>query len=77
MNSDDTEEMYRQHLAHLISRTKSRGNGRYFNQYVNRCRREATVAYPKGSAAAAKKNMAAGGIVGVLVVLFDLFNIFG
>jgi len=77
MKNEDTEETYRQHLAYLISRTKSRGNGRYFNQYVNRCRREATAAYPKGAAAAAKKDMAVGGIVGVLAVLFDLFNIFG
>lgn len=70
----DTEERYRQHLSYLINRTKSRGHSRYFNQYVNRCREEAAAAYPKGAAAARKKDIAAGGL---LAVIFGAFEIFG
>ncbi|MBQ0958588.1 hypothetical protein KAK06_06410 [Ideonella sp. 4Y11] len=74
MEDEDTEERYRQHLAALISRTKSRGGTRYFNQYVNRCRDEAAIAYPKGAAAARKKDTAAGGILGALAALFSIFG---
>ncbi len=71
---EDTEEQYRQHLAYLISRTKSRGGTRYFNQYVNRCRDEAAAAYPKGAAAARKKDMATGGFLGALAAIFSIFG---
>jgi hypothetical protein len=74
MQDEDTEERYRQHLAHLISRTKSRGNTKYFNQYVNRCRDEAAVAYPKGAASARKKDMATGGILGAIAALFSFLG---
>lgn len=74
MQQEDTEERYRQHLAILISRTKSRGGTRYFNQFVNRCRDEAAAAYPKGAAAARKKDMAAGGFLAVLAALFSFFG---
>ena len=74
MNQDDTEENYRQHLAALIGRTKSRGHSRYFNQYVNRCRQEAAVAFPRGAAAAKKKDMAVGGILGALAAVFSIFG---
>jgi hypothetical protein len=74
VQEDDTEERYRQHLSYLISRTKSRGNTRYFNQYVDRCRDEAAVAYSKGAAAARKKDMAAGGILGAIAALFSIFG---
>jgi hypothetical protein len=74
MQEDDTEDRYRQHLSSLISRTKSRGNTRYFNQYVNRCRTEAAVAFPKGAAAAKKKDMATGGILGAIAALFSIFG---
>lgn len=72
--NEDTEERYRQHLAYLISRTKSRGNGRYFNQFVNKCRDEAALAYPKGAAAARKKDMATGGFLGMLAALFSFLG---
>lgn len=71
---EDTEERYRQHLAYLISRTKSRGRSRYFNQFVNRCRDEAAAAYPKGAAAAHKKDMRTGGLLFALGALFSFFN---
>lgn len=71
---EDTEDAYRQHLANLIGRTKSRGHSRYFNQYVNRCRAEAEAAYPKGAAAARKKDMAAGGILAALAALFSFLG---
>lgn len=71
---EDTEERYRQHLAYLISRTKSRGGTRYFNQYVNRCRVEAAAAYPKGAAAAKKKDMAGAGLLGAIFALFSFFG---
>lgn len=71
---EDTEERYRQHLAYLISLTKSRGRGRYFNQYVNRCRAQAAAAYPKGAAAARKKDMALGGVLFALAELFSWFG---
>lgn len=74
MEEEDTEERYRQHLASLISRTKSRGGTRYFNQYVNRCRDEAAAAYPKGAATARKKDMAAGGLLGALAAIFSIFG---
>ncbi len=74
MQDEDTEEKYRQHLAYLISRTKSRGHSRYFNQYVNRCREQAAIAYPKGAAAARKKDAAAGGILGALAAIFSIFG---
>jgi hypothetical protein len=74
MQDEDTEERYRQHLAQLISRTKSRGNTRYFNQYVNRCRDEAALAFPKGAAAARKKDIAAGGFLGVVAALFSFLG---
>jgi hypothetical protein len=74
MHDEDTEDRYRQHLAYLISRTKSRGGTKYFNQFMNRCRDEAAVAYPKGAAAARKKDMAVGGFFGVLAVLFSFLG---
>jgi hypothetical protein len=74
MHEDDTEERYRQHLALLISRTKSRGGTKYFNQFVNRCRTEAAIAYPKGAAAARKKDMAGAGFFGALAALFSFLG---
>lgn len=74
MQEEDTEERYQQHLAALISRTKSRGGTRYFNQFVNRCRAEAAVKYPKGAAAAQKKNMAQGGFLAMLAAAFSIFG---
>lgn len=74
MQEKDTEQRYREHLALLIRRTKSRGHTRYFNKYVNRCRDEAAMAYPKGAAAARKKDMAVGGILGALAALFSFFG---
>ena len=74
MGKEDTEENYRQHLAYLISRTKSRGGTRYFNQYVNRCKDEAAAIYPKGAKAAKKKDMAAGGFLGALAAIFSIFG---
>lgn len=74
MQDQDTEERYREHLAHLISRTKSRGNTRYFNQFVSRCREEAATAYPKGAAAARKKDLAAGGLLGMIAALFSFLG---
>jgi hypothetical protein len=74
MQEDDTEERYRQHLAYLISRTKSRGNTRYFNQFVNRCRDEAAAKYPKGATAARKKDTAAVGFLGALGALFSFLG---
>lgn len=71
---EDTEERYRQHLAFLINRTRSRGHSRYFNKYVNRCRDEAAVAYPKGAAIAQKKDAAVGGVLGALAVLFSFLG---
>lgn len=71
---EDTEEQYRLHLAKLISRTKSRGNTRYFNQYVNRCRAEAAIAYPNGSAAAHKRDNRGAGLLGVLAAIFAIFG---
>lgn len=70
MRENDTEEQYRQHLAFLISRTKSRGGTKYFNQFVNKCRVEAAAAYPKGASAARKKDMAGAGFLGVLASIF-------
>lgn len=74
MDENDTEERYRQHLAFLISRTKSRGGTKYFNQFVNKCRAEADVAYPKGAAAARKKDMAGAGFLGVLASIFSFLG---
>lgn len=70
----DNEERYQQHLAYLISRTKSRGGTRYFNQYVNRCREEAAAMFPKGAAAARRRNGAAGGVIAALGVLLSFFG---
>lgn len=74
MHEDDTEERYRQYLAFLISRTKSRGGTKYFNQFVNRCRAEASMAYPKGAAAARKKDLAGVGFLGSLAAFFSFFG---
>ena len=74
LQEKDSEERYRQHLAYLISRTKSNGASRYFNQYVNRCREEAAVTYPKGAAAANKKDNARDGFLGMLGALFSFFR---
>lgn len=74
MQDQDTEERYREHLALLISRTKSRGNTRYFSQYVNRCRKEAAAAYPKGAAAATGKAAATTGLLGLLAALFSFLG---
>ena len=70
----DNEDRYRQHLAHLIHRSKSRGGTRYFNQYVNRCKEEAAARFPKGAAAARKKDGAAAGAIGVIGALLALFG---
>lgn len=70
----DNEALYRQHLAALISRTKSRDNTRYFNQFVNRCRDEAAAAYPKGAAEARKQDTKVGGFLGVLAAIFSIFG---
>ena len=70
----DNEELYRQHLAELISRTKSRGNTRYYNQFVNRCRDQAAAAYPKGAAEARKKDVKTGGFLGALAAIFAIFG---
>lgn len=74
MEYEDTEEQYRQYLAQLISRTKSRGNTRYFNQYVNRCRAEAAAAYPKGAAAAHKRDSGRAGILGLIAAAFSFLG---
>lgn len=74
MQNEDTEEQYRLYLAQLISRTKSRGNTRYFNQFVNRCREEAAAAYPLGAAAAKKKEAASGGFLAALASLFSFLG---
>jgi len=74
---EDSEDKYRQYLSQLISRTKSRGSGRYFNQYVKRCRREASLRYPKGAEIAWKKDMKLEGSLGILAILFELFNLLG
>lgn len=74
MEYEDTEEQYRQHLAQLIGRTKSRGNTRYFNQYVNRCRAEAAAAYPKGAAAAHKRDNGTAGFLGAIAAIFAIFG---
>ena len=74
MEYEDTEEQYRQHLAQLIGRTKSRGNTRYFNQYVNRCRAEAAATYPKGAAAANKRDTGRAGFLGAIAVALSFFG---
>jgi hypothetical protein len=71
---EDTEERYRQHLGNLISRTKSRGSGRYFNKYVSKCRYEASIAFPKGAAIARKKDIATGGFIAALIGFFSFFG---
>ena len=68
--NEDTEENYRAHLAKLISRTRSRGHSRYFNDFVNRCREQAAIDYPKGAAAAKKKDRQAAGFWGVILTMF-------
>lgn len=67
---NDNEDLYQAHLAALISRTKSRGHGRYFNKFVNKCRDEAAAAYPKGAAEAARKSTQKAGFAGILAALF-------
>lgn len=74
MDNEDTEEHYRKHLAFLLSRTRSRGRGRYYNQFVKRCRAEAAIAYPGGAAAARKKDQAIGGVLGALAALFSFWG---
>jgi hypothetical protein len=69
--SDDNEENYRAYLAHLISQTKSRGHGRYFNQFVNRCRDKAKQEFPIGAKAAAKSDMKQAGFWGGLFAALD------
>jgi hypothetical protein len=66
---EDTAEAYRQHLAFLISQTKSRGGTRYFNQHVNRCREKAALRYPKGCAEASRKD----GSFGMAIVVIAVF----
>lgn len=73
-DSEDTEANYRAHLAYLISRTKSRGGTRYFNQYVNRCRAQAAADYPQGAAEANRKDGQLGGCLGIFGALFGLFS---
>lgn len=63
----DNEENYRAYLAQLISQTKSRGNTRYFNQFVNRCREKAKQAFPIGAKAAAKSDMKQAGFWGAVL----------
>jgi hypothetical protein len=71
---EDTEEEYRRHLAALISRTKSRAHGRYFNQFVRKCQAQAAAAYPKGAATANKKDGLAWGSLAALAALFSFFG---
>ncbi|RZZ81957.1 hypothetical protein EAT51_07870 [Pseudoxanthomonas winnipegensis] len=71
---EDNEQNYRQHLAYLISRTKSRGHGRYFNKFVNKCRAEAAAAFPKGAAAAHKKDNELTGCLAVLGIFGALLG---
>jgi hypothetical protein len=62
----DTEENYRMYLAFLLSETKSRGNTRYYNKFAAKCKNEAVMYFPIGSAQAAKKDRAAGGWLAAL-----------
>lgn len=46
---EDNADNYQKYLAYLISQTKSRGNGKYYNQHINKCREQAAAKYPIGS----------------------------
>ena len=74
MQNEDTEEYYRRPLSFLLGRTKSFGRSRYYNQFVKRCRVKAAAAFPKGAAAARKKDQALGGFLGVLAALFSFLG---
>lgn len=74
MEMEDNEAAYRAHLAALISRTRSRGHSRYYNRYLNRCEAEAAAAFPRGAAAARRKNSLFGVLLASLGALFSFLG---
>lgn len=69
---EDTAEAYRQHLAYLISQTRSRGGTRYFRQHVNRCREKAALRFPKGCAEANRKDNSFGMAIVVIAIIISV-----
>lgn len=69
---EDNLENYRKYLASLMSRTRSRGYGRYYNKFASRCRAEAAAKYPKGAAADSKKFAGWFGLAALLDLIFNL-----
>lgn len=65
----DTEERYRQHLANLISQTRPSGGMRNPDPFIERCREQADIDYPKGAAAAHKKDAPKRSLFGVIDAL--------
>jgi hypothetical protein len=70
---NDNEQLYRAYVAELISRSKSKGNTRYFNQFVNKCRDDAALLYPKGAAEVNKKQAQLSGWAAVIAFVFSFF----
>ena len=69
----DTEENYRMYLAYLASQTKSKGNSRYYNKFLNKCRDQAAAAFPNGAKQANKSDMKEAGFLGAIAVAFGAF----
>jgi hypothetical protein len=62
MQEEDTEGNYRHYLALLVNSNKSRVGTEDQKQFMSQCRAEAAEAFPKGAAAARRKDMASEGI---------------
>jgi hypothetical protein len=69
---EDNEQNYRDFLAYLLSRTKSRGNTRYYNKFAAKCKDQATLIFPNGAKMAAKSDIKTGGWLVGLLALFGL-----
>jgi len=77
MHSEDTEGNYRHYLALLVDSDKSHMENDERKLFMIDCRVTAERAFPKGAAAARKKDMASGGILGALATALSISPHFG
>jgi len=72
MHNEDNEGNYRHYLALLVGSDKSSMGAEQRNQFMNDCRVTAEQAFPKGAAAARKRDMSSGGILGALATVLSI-----
>ena len=72
MHNEDTEGNYRHYLTLLLDSDKLHMETEERKLFMTYCRVTAERAFPKGAAAARKKDMASGGILGALATTLSI-----